>query len=390
DELTAMGVPTIRRYYQTKGLASPLLKASDIWRPRVVREIIRNDDYLGNRVAFKTKWMRHSERKTRDRLTGKMKPAKYCLPRGENAPKRRAKDDLSEPLVSKELAMKARAYFKQYWEAHSYRREHPTTADGKPLPERLLAGGFMLCGHCGAHMIGGNAGARKGFERRYLCRRHRVFINGETASDCPGGAVSRTGEVFEEVVWWMVVKLLTDGTTLPNAVAKLRAQADTRMEARAQKRAALREAIVKAEETMAVNSRLMQASARQDERFTETRQFAMWRLEVQQAEADVAGYTKDIAKLNADDEPMERHLQVLDRLASRQHNEAMVTLFKLDIEGKQQILREMNLRVVVWNKAHSPRWGIRVGAPDSSFVVTGQIAPTARLSKEGPTMSLMS
>jgi hypothetical protein len=134
----------------------------------------------------------------------------------------------------------------------------------------------------------------------------------------------------------------------------------------------------------------MQASARQDARFTETRQFGMWRLEVQQAEADIAGYGKDLAKLDDEEEPMERHLQVLDRLASRQHNEAMVTLFTLDIEAKRQLLREMNLRVVVWNKAHKPRWGIRIGPPDSPFVVTAQVAPTAALTKEGPATPFMS
>jgi DNA invertase Pin-like site-specific DNA recombinase len=390
DELNTLGVPTIRRYYQSIGLASPLLKTSDLWRPRVVREIVRNDDYLGQRVAFKTQWMRHSDRKTRDRLTGKLKPAKYCLPRDEHDPKRLAQEGLCEPLVSAELAAKARAYLKQYQEAHSYRRTNPTTADGAPLPDRLLAGGFLLCGHCGATMIGVSSGARKWFERRYICRRHRVFINGETATDCPGGSVSVTGDAFEEVIWWMVVKLLTDGKTLPDAVAELRAKADTRIEARTQKRETLREAIARSEETIAVNNRLMQATARQDERFTETRQFAMWRLDVQQAEDAIAGYETDIAKLDDEDEPMERHLQVLDRLASRQHNEAVVTLFTLDIEGKRQILREMNLRVVVWNKAHKPRWGIRIGPPDSPFVVTAQLAPTAALTKEGPATPLMS
>jgi Recombinase zinc beta ribbon domain len=355
-----------------------------------VREIIWNDDYLGNRVAFKTKWMRHSECKTHNRLTGKMKPANYCLPRNENDSKRLAQQGLCEPLVSEELAEKARAFLTQYREAHSYRRKHPTTPEGEPLPERLLAGGFMLCGHCGAHMIGVSGGANKWYERRYQCRRHRIFTDGLNNTDCPGGSVSITGDVFEEVVWWMVVKILTDGKTLPGAVAKLRAQADTRMEARAKKRKALQDAIARCEETLAVNNRLMQASARQEERFTETRQFAMWRLEVQQAEADIIGHEKDLVRLDTDDESMERHLPVLDRLASQHHNEAIVALFKLDIEGRRQMLREMNLRVYVWNKGHNPRWGIRIGPPDSPLVVTAQKAPTAALAKTGPTIPLMS
>jgi hypothetical protein len=238
-------------------------------------------------------------------------------------------------------------------------------------------------------MIGVNSGARKYFERRYLCRRHRVFINGETATDCPGGSVSITGDAFEQVVWWMVVKILTDGKTLPDAVASLRARADSRIEAHTKKREALRDAIARCEETVAVNSRLMQASARQDERFAETKQFAMWRLEVQQAEDDIKNYEKDLAKIDGQDEPMERHLQVLDRLAARQHNEAMATLLGLDVEGKRQILREMNLRVIVWNKASNPRWGIRIGAPDSPLVVSAQLAPTAALTKDGPGEKIM-
>jgi len=115
----------------------------------------------------------------------------------------------------------------------------------------------------------------------------------------------------------------------------------------------------------------------------------MWRLEVQQAEDDIKSCEKDLAKIDGQDEPMERHLLVLDRLAARQHNEAMATLLDLDVEGKRQILREMNLRVVVWNKASKPRWGIRIGAPDSPLVVSAEKAPTAGLTKSGPSGEIM-
>ncbi|HEV8190237.1 MAG TPA: hypothetical protein VGP82_01955, partial [Ktedonobacterales bacterium] len=98
---------------------------------------------------------------------------------------------------------------------------------------------------------------------------------------------------------------------------------------------------------------------------------------------------KDLAKIDGEHEPMERHLQVLDRLAERQHNEALATLLDLSVEGKRQILREMNLRVIVWNKLHQPRWGIRIGAPDSPLVVSAQKAPTAALTKDGPTGEIM-
>ena len=395
DELDAMGVPTIRHYYQQKGLASLPLKTSKKWHPRVIRDIIWNDDYLGNRVAFKTKWMRDTERKVYDRATGEVRKAKYSLPRDKHDPKRMLQKGLCEPLVSGELAAKARAYLMQCNEAHSFRKgsKHTTTPDGKPLPERLLAGGFMLCGHCGAHMIGISAGggvSGKWYERRYLCRRHRIFADGLNDTDCPGKAVSITGDVFEQVVWYMVVKILTDGKTLPDAVAKLRSRADIRIEAGAKKRATLREAIARCEQTIAVNSRLIQAAAREGERFTESRQFALWRVEAREADDAIAGYEKDISKLDAQDEPMERHLQVLDHLASPQHNVAMVILMQLDIEGRRQMLREMNLRVVVWNKQHYPRWGIRIGVPDSPFVVMAQKAPTAALTKAGPTIPLMS
>lgn len=87
---------------------------------------------------------------------------------------------------------------------------------------------------------------------------------------------------------------------------------------------------------------------------------------------------------------MEQHLQVLDRLASRQHNEAMVTLMQLDVEGKRQMIREMNLRVVVWNAVYHPQRGIRFGPPYSPFVVTAQKAPTAASLKGGPATAFMS
>jgi site-specific DNA recombinase len=75
-ELNKLGVLPIRKYYQSIGLASPLLHVGDVWRARSIREIVGNDDYLGKRVAFKTQWMRHSGRKIQDRETGRTRPAK--------------------------------------------------------------------------------------------------------------------------------------------------------------------------------------------------------------------------------------------------------------------------------------------------------------------------
>jgi hypothetical protein len=380
-ELTALGVPTPRQYYQAKGLASQLLQVSLVWQPRLVRNMIWNDGYIGRHWAFQTQWARHTGRRIRDPQTGKSRPAKYCIPRAVDDPKRLEQKGLCEPLVSVELAEAARSTLIQYRDAHSYRRQNPTTATGEPLPPRLLAGGFIICGHCGGRLIGVSSGKRKYYERRYHCGQHRMFLEGVRDKDCPGGSVSITGDALDLTVWYLVVQLLTDGKTLPDAIAKLRARADMRNQARATRRNSLREAMERAEETIAVNNRLMQASARQDVKFTETRQFAMWRLEVQEAEEAIANYEKQVATLDADDEPMERHLQLLDRMAQREHNEAVATLLSLDFEGRRQMLREMGLHVVVWNTAHSPRWGIRIGPPDTPLVVTAQEAPAYNVSQ---------
>src|SRR5215469_13307045 len=102
---------------------------------------------------------------------------------------------------------RSQAFFAEYQKAHGWRKgsRHTTTPDGKPLPERLLAGGFMLCGHYGAHMIGEGAGgdiSGKWYGRRYQCRRHHIFAERLNATDCPGSSVSITGDVFEQVVWY--------------------------------------------------------------------------------------------------------------------------------------------------------------------------------------------
>jgi hypothetical protein len=68
-------------------------------------------------------------------------------------------------------------------------------------------------------------------------------------------------------------------------------------------------------------------------------------------------------------------------MAQREHNEAVVTLLSLEFEGRRQMLSEMRLRVLVWNTAHQPRWGIRIGPPDTPLVVAAQQAPAYNVSK---------
>jgi hypothetical protein len=244
---------------------------------------------------------------------------------------------------------------------------------------RLLRGGFVRCAHCGTPM-GGNLTGKKRI-RIYQCTRHtryRAGVDG-AMTPCPGGSVTIHADPLDKAVWLHVVKVLTDGETLPAAVEQLFSYSTGAAAARAARRAALLERQCALEQRLAeLQETLVRSSG-----LAGTRTWAKLEQDVREVETELDGLAVKLADLDAEADSASAHVLLVQDLAERQmrhHNSAVVRLLHLDHDGKQRFLRELGLTVWVWNRAHTPRYGVRIGPP----VPPGWIPPDPADLPESP------
>lgn len=290
------------------------------WMHTTVREIMKDEQYLGKAVAF-----RLIGRHVRSQKTG----AKY-----KRLSERPADQQITLPEGTIPQIIDLETF--EIVQERLARNKAESTRNNKHPERTLLRAGFIFCGYCGRAMnVQGTAGD-------YRCGENQA----RGVARCAGSPAIRS-TVADAAAWAKVRTVLMDPTVIQREVER-RAADDGAAERDVQRIAGLVDEIDRKRKNLTANLGLLDPESAGDVRallktLAEQRQA----LEAERVEAQVRH---------------ERRQEVRARLqgiAAWQDRVAR-NLDNLDYAGKRDALLTVGLRMNVWRNGHSPRWEIEM------------------------------
>jgi len=212
----------------------------------------------------------------------------------------------------------------------------------------LLRAGFVRCGQCGraAHTVWkpGKPGTEQASRPNYVIFRNRTDA---THVDCQSTVIS--AERLDAAVWARIEAVLLDEDTILREVAKLRTSDPTSDETRAVERALTEIARQQANAARAITVLDADAAA------PLVSQLALLAARKSELEAELSA----IALRR---ELWTRTQETLDQIASWRSRVA-ANLARLTYELKRDMLRAMDVQVILWPADHEPRYQIEASVP---------------------------